>query len=186
MGFNPGGAGFISIENHIDLMLSRTSNSYLDECWKNGNSHYEKGQAPLQKRIIWLLQQLGAETREVCASNLIFQTSRDSRGVPYSLAEMCWPVHEAVIGIIKPRLLIAFGNGNNNSTYAFLKNKLFQGKQEDSHISGHGSWRCKGFYTEINGSALYVAGLPHLSRYEPLRMGEHINWLKDKIKTSAT
>jgi len=183
MGFNPGGAGFISIEKHIDKMLDRIENSYLDESWKNGNSHYAKGQAPLQKRIVWLLNQLGVEPRDVCASNLIFQTSRHANSVPYSLAEMCWPVHKAVIDIVKPQLLIVFGNGNQNSPYAFLKNK-FLGVDDPPIKTGHGNWTCKGFQTTIDSTDLYVAGLPHLSRFDPQKIGEGIQWLKSKLRTN--
>ncbi len=181
MGYNPGGAGFITIEDHIDLMLSRTTNSYLDESWTNGITTWGKGQAPLQKRIVWLLEQLEKDPRDVCASNLIFQTSKDAGGVPFSLAKMCWPVHEAVIEIVQPRLLIVFGNGIENSPYSFLKSLL--GGQEDPPLkAGHGKWSCKGFDATIKGVDLYVAGLPHLSRYDPKRMGENINWLKTKQK----
>lgn len=180
MGHNPGGNGFITIGDHIDRMLTRTENSFLDESWGNGNSTWPAGQAPLQRRVIWLLESLNQNPRDVCASNLIFQTSNAAEGVSFGLAGICWPVHEAIIEIIRPKLLIVFGNGKPNSPYAFLR-ELFPGKDEHEFEAGHGDWKCRGFFTEINGVPLYVAGLPHLSKFDPTKNLKIITWLKSKL-----
>jgi hypothetical protein len=72
LGFNPGGAGGNPLKLSIDSMLSNKHNAYLDESWENLNGFWDNGEAPLQKRICWLLESLGLNPREVCASNLIF------------------------------------------------------------------------------------------------------------------
>ena len=176
MGLNPGGEGFISIEAHIDRMLERTSNSYLDEAWTNGNANWGVGQAPLQKRVTWLLEQLVKNPRDVCASNLIFETSQNADQISFGLAGLCWSFHESVIDIVQPRLIIAFGNGKQSSPYSFLK-AIFEG-EEQSFDAGHGKMLCKGFETNIDNRRTYIAGLPHLSRYDPRRNPAVITWLK--------
>ena len=75
LGLNPGGKGYISIDKHLNDLLTKGTNSYLDEEWENGISKWSKGDAPLQKRVIYLIESLGYNVRDVCASNLIFVTS---------------------------------------------------------------------------------------------------------------
>ena len=178
LGFNPGGAGGNSVEQSINSMLTNTDNSYLDECWENRNGVWANGEAPLQKRIQWILESLDLNTRDVCASNLIFLKSRGASDISFSLAKKCWPVHEAILNIIKPKLIIAFGN-SEVSPYGFLHTML--GGDEEYFPSGHGNWSIKGFRCEINGRFIYVAGFPHLSRYSPIGKKEVIEWLSKKI-----
>jgi hypothetical protein len=178
LGFNPGGAGGNPVEKSINSMLTNTDNSYLDEIWENHNGAWANGEAPLQKRIQWILESLGLNTRDVCASNLIFLQSREESDIRFSLAKKCWPVHEAILKIIKPKLIIAFGN-SEVSPYGYLHTML--GGDEEYFPSGHGNWSLKGFTCEINSRSVYVAGLPHLSRYSPIGKKEVIEWLSKKI-----
>jgi len=112
LGFNPGGAGGNPLKFSIDSMLFDESNAYLDESWENRNGSWAKGEAPLQKRICWLLRRLKLNPREVCASNLIFFQSREAKDINYSLAETCWPIHEAILEVLQPKLIICFGNSD--------------------------------------------------------------------------
>lgn len=178
LGFNPGGSGGNSLSTNLVKLLNNQDNAYLDECWNNRNGSWEKGQAPLQKRVCWLMRSLGFNPREVCASNLIFFQSRKSTDINFNLAKICWPVHEAILEIVKPRLIITFGN-SNLSPYRYLHN-IFNGKEE-YYPSGHGEWRVKGFETSINNRETYVVGLPHLSRYNPIGRDAVLGWLKSKI-----
>ena len=178
LGFNPGGSDGKPIELSIDQILSSTSNAYLDESWENKNGTWRKGEAPLQKRIKWILEGIKLNPRDVCASNLIFFRSRNANDISFSLAEQCWPVHEAILSIVKPKLIITFGN-SEISPYSFLNSVL--GGEEESFPAGHGNWRLKGFNGEINGHPVYVAGLPHLSRYSPIGKNHVVEWLSEKI-----
>lgn len=178
LGFNPGGAGGNPVEKSIDAMLTNTTNSYLDESWQNHNGVWGNGKAPLQKRVQWILEGLGLNPRSVCASNLIFIQSREASDISYSLAEKCWPVHEAILDTVQPNLIIAFGN-SNVSPYGYLHSML--GGNEEYYPSGHGNWSVKGFNCQINGRPVYVAGLPHLSRYSPIGKSHVIEWLSSKI-----
>jgi hypothetical protein len=178
LGFNPGGTGGNALGVNIDSMLRNTTNSYLDESWENDNGESANGKAPLQRRVQWVLENIGLNPREVCASNLIFLQSRGANDISYSLAEKCWPVHEAILNIVQPKLIIAFGN-SEISPFGFL-HSMFGGDIEYLP-SGHGDWTLKGFDCQINGRAVYIAGLPHLSRYSPIKRAQVVEWLSKHI-----
>lgn len=176
MGFNPGGSGGDSLRRSVAKLPSRNENAYLDENWKNDQASWREGASPLQKRVIWLLEQLRLEPKTVCASNLIFTRSRGQDGVPYDLADTCWPVHEAILEVVRPKLILAFGN-SGVSPYNYLLQKL-GGREDPPAESGHGSWKLKGFATTLEGRPIYVAGIPHLSRYSPVGKHQFCSWLE--------
>lgn len=179
MGLNPGGEEDSSIRDSIGSMLTNLENAYVDEEWSAVKTDYEKGEAPLQKRIKFLLSELGHEPKSVCASNLIFVRSRDAQSLSFNkLAEICWPVHEAILSIVKPKLILAFGN-SGISPYRFLHNKL-RGDKEQSFSASHGNWSIKSF-TSGNGK-LGVIGIPHLSRYCPINKEDAMNQVKNRYK----
>src|SRR5437016_3951996 len=112
LGLNPGGdpTGHETIREMLERLPSRTANAYLDESWERQSC---PGQAQLQQRVAWLLQQLGLQVRDVCASNLIFTRSKATAGAGYpQTADMCWPVHDTILDIVRPRLVVAYGNSS--------------------------------------------------------------------------
>lgn len=187
LGFNPGGEDGTSpsISQHLATLPSKTENSYIDETWGDRGDD-KKGQAPLQVRIRKLVECIGADLKNVCASNLIFMQSRKATGIKYPEdADACWPVHEKILDIVQPKLIIAFGN-SSVSPYRYLFHKLKVVGHEDILDSGHGSWKCRGFEALVDGREVYIAGFPHLSRYSPLNKSgevkEHlVAWLKGKV-----
>jgi hypothetical protein len=182
LGYNPGGNGGDCIGDSIDHMLQYTDNAYLDESWADSRGAYPKGEARLQKRVQWLLESLGYNTRSVCASNLIFMRSRDAAGVDHALADVCWPVHEEILELVQPRIILTFGN-SDVSPFQYLHNK-FGGLQVQTPC-GHGSWTVKAFRTTIRGRTIQVVGVPHLSRYSPIGRLEVVNWIKDRMRLPA-
>jgi len=165
LGFNPGGSGGPHLNQSIEKLLTNEENSYLDECWANKRGTWKEGEAPLQERVCWVLENLGLNPREVCASNLIFLQSQKAIDIDYALADICWPVHEALLEIVKPRMILVFGN-SVLSPYGYLHSKY--GGEQDYIPSGHGNWKIKCFRCVIGGKDSIVAGLPHLSRYKPI------------------
>ena len=165
LGHNPGGSPEgredESIENSIQNLSEKKTNEYLDDRW-NG---LPPGEHLLQKRVCWLLKQLNMDVRKVCASNLIFSRSVDAKSINFKdMANLCWPVHEFILHIVRPKIILTFGNRKKKSPFFFLQEKL--GVDDDKivppHSSGHDEWKCKAFYTPTN---ICVVGLPHLSRY---------------------
>jgi len=175
LGLNPGGEGFITIENHLNKLLVKETNSYLDESWKNKITTWPIGQAPLQKRVDYLLTNLGYKTKDICASNLIFVSSRSSSEINYGLAGYCWRFHESILDIIKPKIILCFGI-SDISSYSFLL-ALYSGV-ESTVKSGHGNWECRAFATLINGRKTTIVGIPHLSYYNIVGKEKVMNWIK--------
>lgn len=181
LGFNPGGGEDEPLAKAIDGMLSATGNAYLDQDWSGPRRTYGKGGAPLQKRVSWLLDALGYEPGRVCASNLIFMRSRSSAMIPFDYADICWPVHQAVLDVVRPKLILAFGN-SARSPYAYLKGRFGDSREDEIH-AGHGNWKVKGCSLLVReGQRIYLAALPHLSYYSPIGKADIVAWLKGKLQ----
>jgi hypothetical protein len=134
----------------------KTKNEYLDVSWQGR----PPGRSKLQRRVAELATMIGVDLRAVCAANLIFVRSKDAQSCGYpELAEMCWPVHQAILKTVRPKLVVCYGN-SGESPYAFLHSVL-PVRDEMEFPSGHGVWRCRAF----RSNGMWVVGLPHLSRY---------------------
>jgi hypothetical protein len=188
LGLNPGGNGqqhpelgnWYTIRTHLQRMLVRTENSYFDEKWKNEVSDYPKGDAPLQKRVKQLLTGIGIEDpKTVCSSNIIFKTSQNTNDLCFGLAGLCWPVHEAILSIIQPKLILTFGI-SQISAYAFLKSLLHKNGPELTIKARHGEWMCKGFHYMREGIPTFVAAVPHLSYYSPTKKDDVFKWIREQ------
>ncbi len=70
-------------------------------------------------------------------------------------------IHEHVLEVVRPQLVIAFGN-SDTSANAYLAKKLPRTGEVHEFDAGHGSWQCRGFGTVWQGRSMYVAGIPHL------------------------
>jgi len=165
MGTNPGGQGANNLRVHIENFFNSENemNAYLDEEWENERDGYtNKGQAPLQKRVQSILEGLGYNTRDVCATNLIFTQSRNLNELGFNffkIADICWKVHLQLLSIIQPKIILVFGNGKE-SPYNYLKQKYkIKDSDEKNEASGYSNWKFKSFKTK----EYVVIGLPHLT-----------------------
>ncbi len=179
LGFNPGGTGSCRLSVSIDGLLTYTENGFYDDEWGN----FPKGKAPHQERARYIFSSLGLNPKDVCASNIIFKSSPTAKEINYGLANACWPVHDAILKIVKPKLIIACGNSLRISSYSFLLSQLdgIEDAEETLPKAEHGNWRMRGFWAKLDGKNIYTAGLPHLSRYNPKDKTNILNWLKDKL-----
>jgi hypothetical protein len=180
-GLNPGGVGDAphhhTIREDLGMLPHKTSNNYLDESWGQSGRRYPRGAAPLQRRLQWLVRELGYNLREVCASNLIFARSRGEGGSGYpEYARICWPVHERILRIVRPKMLLVFGSGVK-SPFEFLQQNSKRLSKADSIYSGHSPWYCKAFRAEIGDQEIVVVGLPHLSRYKVVGKDQVVEWI---------
>lgn len=176
LGLNPGGdpsnPALMTIRQSLDRLLSddmaengvrqREWNSYVHATWK--------GRDTLQRRILWLLRQLGLDPLAVAASNLLFPRSRDEKSFrDEPCADMCWAVHEQVLEIVQPTWVLTYGN----TPYRFLRNR-FGVLNERRFPAGHGGWECRSF--EVPGQ-FRVVGVPHMSLYAIDRHPEVVDWI---------
>ena len=165
LGFNPGGDPIVkasdTIDAHTDFVLSDTPaewSAYCDERWRLGRW---PGDAPLQRRVQHLLFGLDLDPRRVPASNLIFTRSRRSADLGVDdidgLIEMCWPVHEAVLALLRPKALICFGVDTGKR----LRKRLGANQQIGSFKEQNARrWESKAWMTP---TGLIVFGLTHPS-----------------------
>jgi hypothetical protein len=171
LGLNPGGdpnnPRLLTIRQSLDDLVStdserREKNSYM-MTWPSSNT--------LRRRVIWLLTRLRVNVEDVAASNLIFPRSRDEKTCQYErYADACWAVHERILEIVQPRVVIVYGN----PPYRFLSER-FGRYGELRHPSGHGTWPCRSL--EVSGR-FRVVGLPHMSLYAIDHHPEVVDWMK--------
>jgi len=183
LGLNPGGNAGPTIRECLNELNNYTENAYLDEDWSTKSRNYGVGGHPLQVHLKSLLQSLGYDLRNICASNLIFSRSPDQYGAYYpAKADQCWDVHKMIINIVQPSILLVFGNGSI-SPYNYLQRKhieQFSEWPQDKVIpSGHAAWVCRSFETTLEGKKRIVIGLPHLSRYSIDGKFKVLQWIKN-------
>lgn len=125
LGLNPGGDANLqateTIASSIDAFWKRQSpwSAYVDARWAGAKA----GCYGIQPRVRHLFKQLNRDLRHTPASNLIFARSRDEfalRTEKQALIEMCWPVHEAVIGALNSRVILCLGQ----TTGRWVRKKL--------------------------------------------------------------
>jgi hypothetical protein len=169
LGLNPGGdpedplLSKLTIAKSLTDLPTTETNSYLDTTWI--------GRGLLQGRVIWLLEALGLDARDVAASNLSFVRSPDAKtGRIRFFADTCWPVHEQILEIVRPRLVLTYGN----EAYWYLAERL-DGRGHAQYLCGHGSWSCRSFTVP---GRFQVAAVPHLSWYAISNHPEVVDWLK--------
>ena len=180
MGLNPGGTdSSVTIASHLASLPTRVENAY-EEKWDSTRTHYEAGAAPLQRRIKYLFEDiLGCPLPDVCATNLIFMQTHDAGELRFQEdAATCWPVHERMLAIVQPKVIVAFGN-SGISPYAYLRQRL-SSSPDEVFPSGHGTWMCRSFDGVVNGNQVTVVGLPHMSRYSPMNREGLSEWLRGK------
>lgn len=160
LGYNPGGdPDFIEqpFHNEIGFWENNTTNAYLDEKWRKGES---EGQAPYQLNVQALCRAIGVDVRDVCATNWFFVRSLSAAKLKGCSPEMFFPVHDAIMEIVQPEVVFAVGL----STYKIVK-KFFHFDQVNSFSSGHGSWSCLVAQRPYGRRIQKLIGFPHFSRY---------------------
>ena len=186
LGHNPGGneqdPDLPTVSSSLDALPNKTWNSYVDASWSGpGGIKYAVGQAPLQLRVKWLLENLGFAPQDVLASNLIFPRSRDAAGSRFlEFSKICWPVHADILNIVRPQMIIAYGN-SGLSPYRFLFD-MFAPDSEECQPSGHGTWMCRSF---VVPGRFRVVGIPHMSRYKISAHDDVVDWIKRLPKPGA-
>jgi len=181
LGLNPGGSEKDTQtigQSLADLELGRsTNNAYLDQDW-SGFRKYSTGGHPLQRNFQYLFEKLQEELESVCASNLIFTRSIGEKGAGgRERAELCWPVHEAILKIVRPVAIITFGR----QPFNFIREKLSGTPPEDSR-AGHGTWTWR--YSILKTGEKLI-GLPHLSRYALRNHPDVVGNIRKRIGSHA-
>jgi hypothetical protein len=141
MGINPGGDPRRITTPIIDLLAPIDGTSaYTHDCWQPNCddpekcSHIGPNGAVLsdslvkhQKNMIALAEALGATPSTILSANAIFGRSsrigrlRDESG--HSIKEwweVCWPVHQEMLSIVRPKIIVTLGYGVASSAFGLL------------------------------------------------------------------
>ncbi|WCL50734.1 hypothetical protein [Leptospira sp. GIMC2001] len=174
LGYNPGGEGKVLIKDHLEKSIDRKDNAWFDEGWLK-----DEKKSFLQIRVISLFEELGIDLREkVCSTNLIFLTSHKAEEIDHGMAGYCWRFHELLLSILRPPVIFCFGNGNEMSTYSFLKEMSYDFKNEDkimhrisSQKSGESKYEIKyfdGIFLLPDNKKIKskIISFPHFSRFK--------------------
>ncbi|MCK4676768.1 MAG: hypothetical protein KAT48_01435 [Bacteroidales bacterium] len=177
LGLNPAGVeNKENLNEIIDNLHERKENAYLDENWSSKTRTYKIGMHPIQKGLKSIANSLKENIEDICASNIIFIATKRSNELNFwKLASMCWPLHEEILKIVQPKVVIVFGIDENGSAYSFLKNK-FKPKKIISYASHHGAWECYSFKTDN----YTIIAVPHLSCYSVYKYPDVLEWINHR------
>lgn len=168
LGFNPGGDSDIettSCAEHLAELPERWS-EFTDASWRPAGRWCSPGQAKMQKGVRAILESVGLDPRDVCASNLIFARSQDKNALRFEkerLMKACWGVHEFLLRLIQPRAILAI----DNETFDDLHSRFARSGSIQSFDAEWGGWKCRIAEVWIGGRDVRLIGTPNLSRYTP-------------------
>lgn len=103
---------------------------------------------------------------DVFSTNLIFKTTPDASGLNdyLQLANGYWPIHEAAIKELQPKVFISYGNGICLSAYSYLFIKC-NGKLIKEYPTYHKNFKIKVAEIYIEGQSRLLIGFPHFSYF---------------------
>ena len=172
LGTNPGGndIGKDTLKTALTRLEQGTDagNDYIDAA--DWDTHQSKQLQSTVKALLHLFAP-GRE-RNVCAANLIFVRSGtlDRLIEPFwQLVDACWPAHEVLLDIVRPKTIVAYGNGDYSAyCYMLHRCKATVVRRENPEKSGCGATMLKAFSYAAPWGEVRVVGLPHPSRYRLL------------------
>jgi hypothetical protein len=192
MGLNPGGDPAVETKPLVETLAAPNGQSfYTHDCWQKycpgGGScaHLDESGAVLpdalrshQQVVVDLADVLGTTPAMLPSANAIFGRSREIAKLKeesgHSLAEWwaaCWPVHQRLLAIVRPRVIVTLGKGNRNSAFALLNaNCGYPPWRTFSDEGVHGGKAFEACGLDLGeGERLdaTVIGIPHPSWYAP-------------------
>ena len=174
MGLNPGGEPDQSktpsiIESIFDDRLNAPWSAFTDECWEWGGRCLEPGGHRNQVRVKQIADHFEIDLSSTVSTNAVFVQTPRAVDIDVEWIGQCWSVHEELMSWLRPRVVIALGNGASLSPFStiaaraeivegprLLGRSFRQGKTMKCHLSQH----CGDLVTT-------VIGFPHPSRFSP-------------------
>ena len=167
LGMHPGGEPHDTPESFISRDIEHVLNekcpnwsAYRDDSWGPPAGKY-----PLQRNVLHLLKQVGANPHDVPASEVVFLCSKNlhalerKEGEKYEvLADKCWPFHEAVIDKLEVRVVAVYGKRSGG----YVCRRLNAHKQVDEFVATYGKGKsiASGTYTNDKGQFVVTLWFP--------------------------
>ncbi|MBI3260361.1 MAG: hypothetical protein HYZ54_12960 [Ignavibacteriae bacterium] len=205
----------VKMQENLEQITSDKEYVGCEHNWSTEKKPYACGLHPIQRNIKQIakifskselysnlkLEEGGEDKsyKNICLTNLIFESSDNENNVTYSERYNYWKIHKQILKVIKPKIIIAFGNREDKSPYHHLKKEVKPKKEDISILKdcGNKRFQCKSFTGDIEiGENKFltttVIGLPHLSRYHlylhdekdyPKKdiLKEVVKWMESKI-----
>lgn len=164
LGLNPGSDSADASLNSIGDSIEQTSSThpplfsrYLDERWSRRYNRF----SPMQRRIQHLAQKMNIDLRQTPASNLVFTRSVAAKDISTqiaNLADLCWPLHQAIIYSLKTRVVICLGG----ETFTYVSKKLGATQHFATYTETNSRrWQSQAFR---NTEGIFVVKLTHPGR----------------------
>ena len=161
LALNPAGApsGPHTIMRNIDRVLRRHPDNwsaYRDERW----SGMRPGRDFRQRRVLHLFNRIGRDPGEVPTSETVFlrSTNWTKLGDLESLAQECWPFHEAVIETLGVRVIVCMGRHAGR----LVRQQLNVHEKVDEFVEDNKRlWKSR---SHTNAQGLVVVTLTHPSQ----------------------
>lgn len=165
VGLNPGGSDIRqkaeTIAWHTNKVLSndnRNFSEYKDGRWRDK----EAGTSRLQRRILYLLDQVSLSPYAVPASNICFVRSPREENIADRLkeyAELCWPFHEGVINQLGVKVILCFGK----TAGKLVRKKIGADKLVDEFVENNDrKWKSEAYQNE-SGQTVIIATHPSIA-----------------------
>ena len=162
LGLNPAGdpKGPHTIRKNVEAVIREYPedwSAWRDERWVGSRP----GCNFRQRRVLYLLNQIGRAPGEVPCSEAVFLRSTDPNKLDMdALAPLCWPFHEAVIERLGVRVIVCLG-GRAGS---IVRRRVNAHQMVDEFVEGNRRrWRSR---THVNGDDLAVVTLAHPSQVD--------------------
>jgi len=185
LGYNPGGDPYAESESpkaHLEQLARQSPdwNEYADGRWRPGGRLYAPGDAPMQRRVRHLLTGVGLPVRTVCATNLIFERSREVGNLKQRalLAKKCWPVHQFILQCVRPAAILSIG-GEKVFRFVTTQGRILS--RTERFPSDHDAWGCLASRVRLGTMDIAVVAVPSLSRYAIDRHSDVIRWVQSKL-----
>ena len=118
LGANPGGKpksftkDKYTVRQNVEDVLQRWSEDYSPYRDQRWGGFKKPGNHPMQRGLLHLFSRVNRRPEEVPASEVVFLRSKDLtelRGRFDSIAEQCWPFHQAVIENLEVKVIVCLG-----------------------------------------------------------------------------
>jgi uracil-DNA glycosylase len=174
LGTNPGGDGQATVAENLGRRKEHPeAHGYAAD--KTLRMPPLKGQPPprestLQKVLTELMRALDLKIENVPATNIVFKHSKSTNQLRLPEdADECWPAIDFLLNIVRPKLIVAFGN-SGTSSYTYLReHKASTPVHLEFPIRNPGNLRSefvrRFVWERERGHSVLVFGIPHPSRF---------------------
>jgi hypothetical protein len=140
--------------------------SYVSDLWDKGR---QPGDRPHQQRVARMIREgIGCEPSSVFSANAISVRTKVANDLfdPWALwREHFWPLHQWFLGIVRPKVILALGNGNGLSAFGLFLDRASEAEREPTTNFRSGKFARARFDLPTGPISVLLIGAPHPSRF---------------------